>query len=259
MTTLTLSRESSLFADTTFSRDVEGDEEKYYDQLVVETLIMSDIHLGSEVSRSKDALEMLKQFSFTRLILNGDVFEDLNFKRLSKEDWKFLSFIRKLSGHKRNVEVIWVAGNHDGIAEILSHLLGIKVYDEYLWESEGEKYLAIHGHQFDRFLHENVVISTVACAFYKFFQRIDSEDQKLSRWMKNRSKTWLRVSEKIATDAIEYAKSKGAKYVFCGHTHQAMQLTFDGITYTNSGCWTDVPSQFVTVDPMSGVMLREYR
>jgi UDP-2,3-diacylglucosamine pyrophosphatase LpxH len=259
MTTLTLSRESALFADTTYSRDTERDDGRYFDQLVIDTLIMSDIHLGSEVSRSEEALEMLKQFSFTRLILNGDVFEDLNFKRLSKEDWKFLSYIRKLSGHKRGVEVVWVAGNHDGIAEILSHLLGLQVYDEYLWESEGEKYLAIHGHQFDKFLNENVVISAIACGFYKFFQRIDSGDQRFSRWMKNRSKTWLRVSEKIAADAIEYANTKGANYVFCGHTHQAMQRTSDGITYTNSGCWTDVPSQFVTVDKTSGVMLREYR
>ena len=259
MTTLTLSRESALFADTTYSRDTEREDGRYFDQLVVDTLIMSDIHLGSEVSRSEEALEMLKQFSFTRLILNGDVFEDLNFKRLSKEDWKFLSFIRKLSGHKRGVEVVWVAGNHDGIAEILSHLLGLQVYDEYLWEYEGEKYLAIHGHQFDRFLNENVVISNLATWFYKFFQRIDSEDQKFSRWMKNRSKTWLRVSEKIADDAIAYAKTKGAQYVFCGHTHQAMQRTLDGVTYTNSGCWTDVPSQFVTIDQTNGVFLREYR
>ena len=259
MTTLTLSRESALFADTTFSRDTDREEERYYDQSVIDTLVMSYLHLGSEVSRSEEALEMLKQFSFTRLVLNGDVFEDLNFKRLSKDDWKFLSYIRKLSGHKRNVEVVWVAGNHDGIAEILSHLLGINVYDEYLWESDGEKYLAIHGHQFDRFLNKNVIISNVACAFYKFFQRIDSEDQKLSRWMKNRSKTWLRVSEKIATEAIAYARSTGAQYVFCGHTHQSMQRTVDGITYTNSGCWTDVPSEFITVDPLGGVMLREFR
>ncbi len=259
MTTLTLSRESTLFADTSFSRDTDRNEEKYYDQLVVDTLIMSDIHLGSEVSRSEEALEMLKQFSFTRLILNGDVFEDLNFKRLSKEDWKFLSFIRKLSGHKRGVEVVWVAGNHDGIAEILSHLLGLEVYDEYLWDSEGEKYLAIHGHQFDKFLNENVVISAIACGFYKLFQRIDTDNQRVSRWMKNRSKTWLRVSEKIAADAIEYARTKGAKYVFCGHTHQSMQRTSGGITYTNSGCWTDVPSEFITVDKTTGVMLREYR
>jgi UDP-2,3-diacylglucosamine pyrophosphatase LpxH len=259
MSTLTLSRESILFADTAITRDTERKDTPAISEQVVDTFIMSDIHLGSEVSRSKDALEMLKQFDFSRLILNGDVFEDLNFKRLSKDDWKFLSYIRKLSGHKRGVEVVWVAGNHDGIAEILSHLLGLQVYDEYIWEYENEKYLAIHGHQFDKFLNENVIISNLATWFYKFFQRIDSDDQPISRWMKRRSKTWLRVSEKIATDAIEYAKLQGVKYIFCGHTHQAMERTKDGITYVNSGCWTDVPSQFITIDKTTRVTLREFR
>jgi len=257
--TLTLSRKIALFPESDFFDHAEQEDAFSIQEQLVDTLIMSDIHLGSEVSRSKDALEMLKQFRFSRLILNGDVFEDLNFKRLSKDDWKFLSHIRKLSSPKREVEVVWVAGNHDGIAEILSHLLGLQVYDEYLWESDGEKYLAIHGHQFDKFLNENVIISNLATWFYKFFQRIDSDDQSISRWMKQRSKTWLRVSEKIATDAIAYARLKGASYVFCGHTHQAMERTVDGITYVNSGCWTDVPSQFITIEKRSGVMLREYR
>ena len=259
MSTLVLSRESLLFAEPEVIRDTERADALIFGERVVDTFIMSDIHLGSEVSRSKDALEMLKQFSFSRLILNGDVFEDLNFKRLTKEDWKFLSYIRKLSNPKREVEVVWVAGNHDGIAEILSHLLGITVYEEFLWEYEGEKYLAIHGHQLDRFLNDNVIVSSIACWSYKFFQSIDSENQTLSRWMKRRSKTWLRVSEKIANDAIEYARSKGAQYVFCGHTHQAMEMTFDGITYCNSGCWTDMPSQFITIDKAKGTQIREYR
>ena len=77
--------------------------------------------------------------------------------------------------------------------------------------------------------------------------------------MKRRSKLWLRVSEKIAADAAEYARSIGAEFVFCGHTHQAMEYSSNGVRYFNSGCWTDLPSQFITVDKSSGVMLREYR
>ncbi len=224
----------------------------------VDTIVISDIHLGSDVSRSKDVLKMLKTFDFKRLILNGDVFEDLNFKRLDKDDWKFLSYIRKLSNPKRGTEVVWVAGNHDGIAQILTHLLGIPVYDEYLWEFDGETYLAIHGHQFDDFLNQNVVISEIACAVYKFFQKIDSQEQRMSRWMKRRSKTWLRVSEKIALDAIAYAKKKNAQHVFCGHTHQAMEYQEHGVRYYNSGCWTDKPAHYIAIDTSSGVSIKEY-
>jgi UDP-2,3-diacylglucosamine pyrophosphatase LpxH len=241
-----------------FETDSDHAEERRAEVRLIDTMIISDIHLGSDVSRSRDALKMLKMYEFKRLVLNGDVFEDLNFKRLRKDDWKFLSYIRKLSNPKRGVEVVWVAGNHDGIAQILTHLLGIPVFDEYIWEFEGERYLAIHGHQFDKFLNENIVISAIACGFYKFFQKIDSENQRVSRWMKRRSKTWLRVSEKIAADAIDYARTKNANVVFCGHTHQAIEQTDGVIRYYNSGCWTDRPANYITVSGVTGVAIREY-
>jgi UDP-2,3-diacylglucosamine pyrophosphatase LpxH len=78
--------------------------------LCYDTVILSDLHLGSEVSRAKAALQMLKATSFRRLILLGDIFCDLNFRRLKKEHWHFLSYIRKLSNPKRGVEVVWVEG-----------------------------------------------------------------------------------------------------------------------------------------------------
>ena len=126
---------------------------------LIDTLIISDIHLGSEVSRSDMVIEIITFYDFKRLILNGDVFDDLNFKRLNKFDWKLLSLLRKISNPKRGKEVIWVAGNHDGASEILSHLLGVQVYEEYSWDYEGKKIIAIHGHQFDKFISENVILN----------------------------------------------------------------------------------------------------
>src|SRR3954463_15571306 len=118
-----------------------------------DTLILSDVHLGSEISRARDALDLLKSMTCRRLILLGDIFCDLNFRRLKKEHWQFLSYIRKLSNPKRNVEVVWVEGNHDyGLSELMSHLVGINVYQEYEWDYCGMRHLAIHGHQFDRFV-----------------------------------------------------------------------------------------------------------
>ncbi|HYF02788.1 MAG TPA: UDP-2,3-diacylglucosamine diphosphatase [Patescibacteria group bacterium] len=222
---------------------------------VVDTLIISDIHLGSDVCRSAELLRLLKKYSFKRLILNGDVFDDLNFKRLKSDDWDFLNYIRKLSNPKRHCEIVWVAGNHDGVAEILSHLLGVEVYDEYPWEFCGENYLAIHGHQFDSFITENVTLTNVASYLYLWIQKLDTEQQRMSRWVKRTSKAWLKNSEKIAHDAIEYARGRGARHVFCGHTHLASTRESRGIVYYNSGCWTDKPSQYITVDEINGVRI----
>src|ERR1043165_8160198 len=117
-----------------------------------DTLILSDLHLGSPISRAQEAMRMLKETNFRRLVLLGDIFSDLNFARLTKDHWKFLGHIRKLSNPKRNIEVVWVEGNHDhGLANIMSHLVGVRVYEEYAWEYRGLRHIAIHGHQFDGF------------------------------------------------------------------------------------------------------------
>lgn len=222
---------------------------------VVDTLIISDLHLGSDVSRSDAIFKLLTSIKFKRLILNGDIFDDLNFKRMKKNDWKLLSLLRKLASKKTKRELIWVVGNHDGAADVLSHLLGIKIYEEFVWESEGKVFMAIHGHQFDKFILENVVLTEIVSYIYLLIQKFDTENQYFSRWIKMKSKKWLRLSQKIAIDAIQYAKTRGVDVVFCGHTHIAGYYS-DGITeYYNSGCWTDIPSQFITICPKSGIKI----
>lgn len=214
----------------------------------VSTIIISDVHLGSAVARPKKVRETLERFKFDRLILLGDIFDDLNFTRLKKDHWNLLSYIRKLSNPDRNIDVIWVEGNHDeGLSDIMSHLIGIDVFSEYVWFEHDKAYLAIHGHQFDRFLNENIIISNLASFVYDRMQRMSSEKQKLPRFVKRMSKGWLRLSNKVADGAMEYGRNKQADIVFCGHTHQILTKENDGVTYYNSGCWTDVPSSFICI------------
>src|SRR5438477_1793856 len=131
------------------------------DMIFADTIILSDLHLGSEVSRASEAMRMLKTASFNRLILLGDIFSDLNFRRLKQEHWQFLGYTRKLSNPKREIEVVWVEGNHDvGLTEVMSHLVGVRVYQEYSWDFDGMCHVAVHGHQFDRFVSRNHVLST---------------------------------------------------------------------------------------------------
>lgn len=234
------------------------DQQEERPKLKTETLIISDIHLGSEVARPKAVKKVLESYDFRRLILLGDIFDDLNFTRLKKDHWNLLSYIRKLSNPDRNKEVVWVEGNHDeGLSEIMSLMMGIKVYDEYMWESGGRTFLAIHGHQFDRFLTENVLISNVSSYVYDKVQKWDSETQSISRFIKRKSKSWLRLSNKVATEAIEYARGRSADIVICGHTHQSISVSNDGISYFNTGCWTDIPSNYIAVGQDGSVEIME--
>jgi UDP-2,3-diacylglucosamine pyrophosphatase LpxH len=215
---------------------------------VFDTLILSDVHLGSEISRAKDALDLLKSATFRRLILLGDIFNDLNFRRLKKEHWQFLSYIRKLSNPKRNIEVVWVEGNHDlGLSELMSHLVGIPVYQQYLWEYRGIRHLAIHGHQFDRFVINNFLFSRIGEALFLWIQKMDAGKKKFSRYLDRLNTRWLRLSDKVARGALTYAAHHNAQRVFCGHTHVPLESERDGIKYFNSGSWVDKSCTYVTI------------
>src|SRR6267143_2446151 len=168
-----------------------------------DTVILSDLHLGSEVSRAEAALQMLKAVSFSRLILLGDIFCDLNFRRLKKEHWQFLGYIRKLSNPKRGVEVVWVEGNHDlGLTDVMSHLVGVKVYQDYAWNYAGLHHVAIHGHQFDGFAVNSVSLSKLGTWFYLLLQKLDLRGNPLSRLIDRLNTRWLRMSPKVAAGAL---------------------------------------------------------
>jgi UDP-2,3-diacylglucosamine pyrophosphatase LpxH len=228
------------------------------DLSVYNTLILSDLHLGADTSRAREATRVLKQNRFERLILLGDIFADLNFARLTKEHWKFLGYIRKLSNPKRNIEVVWVEGNHDhGLTDVMSHLVGVQVYQEYQWEYRGLRHLAIHGHQFDGFQVNQLRLSRWGTSLYLQIQKMDFKGKPVARLIDRLNTRWLRLSPKVASGALEYARQHEAQRIFCGHTHQAVHVVKDGIGYYNSGAWTDSRLTYLTVDE-EGVKIHEY-
>jgi UDP-2,3-diacylglucosamine pyrophosphatase LpxH len=225
---------------------------------VYNTLILSDLHLGAETSRAREATQVLKESRFQRLILLGDIFADLNFARLTKDHWKFLGFIRKLSNPKRKIEVVWVEGNHDhGLTDIMSHLVGVRVYQHYEWLYDGLRHIAIHGHQFDGFQVNNLRLSSVGTSLYLLLQKFDFKSKPIARMIDRLNTRWLRMSSKVASGALHYARQHEAARIFCGHTHAAGHVQEDGIDYYNTGGWVDSRPTYVTVDEQ-GVRIHEY-
>ena len=223
-----------------------------------DTLLLSDTHLGSGISRARDACALLKSCSFRRLILLGDIFSDLNFARLNGDHWKFLSYIRKLSNRKRNVEIVWVEGNHDkGLSKVMSHLVGVPVFERYVWTYNGVRHLAIHGHQFDRFALHNELLSRAGELLFSRIQKLDRRNKRFSRYLDRLNTRWLRLSTKVAGSALAYAKAGRIDRIFCGHTHLPLHQQRDGVDYYNTGAWIDQRPTYVTVGD-EGVAIREY-
>lgn len=215
---------------------------------MLDAVVISDIHLGSENCQAKYLVHFLHSvrrgdLRARYLVLNGDVFDSIDFRRLKKHHWKILSELRKIADE---MEVVWINGNHDGPAEIVSHLLGVRCADEMVVESGGRKILFLHGHRFDEFIARYPFISWVADRLYNYLQKID-KSHTFAKFAKRRSKTFLRCAQKIESEAVRYAAKKGCDVVCCGHTHLPVANESGPVHYFNSGCWTEKPCHYLTV------------
>lgn len=215
---------------------------------MLDAVIISDLHLGSDNCQAKQLAQLLERIAdgelrTAQLILNGDVFDSIDFRRLKKHHWKVLSLVRKLSDQ---LDITWLCGNHDGSAEIVSHLLGVSVRDEYVLESGGRKILVLHGHVFDEFIDNHPILTFVADTIYHLLQRIDGT-HRLAKVAKKGSKTFLRCTQVIETKAVAHARSLGCQAVCCGHTHLPIGNRTGEVHYFNSGCWTELPCTYLTV------------
>jgi UDP-2,3-diacylglucosamine pyrophosphatase LpxH len=112
------------FPSLLFAGIASGDE--------VDTLIVSDVHLGTVLSRPDALLAVLKSYTFRRLILLGDIFDTLDFRRLPRTHWHLLMHIRTLCHPGQQVEVVWVEGNHDHLlSRITRSFLGVPIRKRY--------------------------------------------------------------------------------------------------------------------------------
>jgi UDP-2,3-diacylglucosamine pyrophosphatase LpxH len=214
----------------------------------LDAVVISDLHLGSDNCQAKAAAAFLQdildgRLSTRRLIINGDVFDSIDFRRLKKTHWKVLSQIRHLSD---KIQVVWIAGNHDGSADIVSHLLGVQVVEEFILRSGQQNILIIHGHQFDEFINDHPILTCLADAIYWLLQKID-RTHYVARLAKTRSKTFIRCAAKIKDGARRRATELDCSAAICGHTHHAESLTDHAVAYHNSGCWTENPPTYLTV------------
>ena len=208
-----------------------------------EATILSDIHLGSancDARTLSHFLHKIKERS-KKLILAGDVFDSIDFRRLTKHHWQVLSELRKASD---DMEVVWIAGNHDGpAAEIVSHMIGVPVVEEYGLYSGDKKILILHGHKFDKFIDNHPILTWCGDMIYDLLQRID-RSHVIARLAKHSSKHYLRCTEVIKKESVEYARKHDYDLVCAGHTHHAIEDP----PYYNSGCWTERPSTYLTVN-----------
>ena len=153
---------------------------------------------------------------------------------------------------------MWVEGNHDqGLSQIMSHLVGVPVYQRYVWEYQGKRHLAVHGHQFHPFCRKNEFLSRVGERIFYELQKMDGNRKRISRFIDRTNTRWLRMQSIVAEGAFLYARAGHVDRIFCGHTHVATHQNRNGIDYYNSGSWIDANPTYLTIGEQ-GVEIRVY-
>jgi UDP-2,3-diacylglucosamine pyrophosphatase LpxH len=210
------------------------------------TVILGDIHLGSPLCRTKRLSHVLSRVDFDRLILNGDIFDDLNFRRLQERHWAILEKVRALS--ERGIEVVWIFGNHDGSPEALKRLLGVEVVPEYAFSFQGEKVLVVHGHEFDQFHRATRGLNKLRGLVYGFAIWFDVPRKTVIQWAQRSSTIFMRAATRVKTRAILKARATGARFVVVGHTHHREEDEVDGVTFLNPSSWLTSHPAYVLFD-----------
>lgn len=198
------------------------------------TLVLGDVHLGSRLCRCGCLAHVLARRRWDRLVLNGDIFDDLNFRRLTANHWRILKYLRDL-GAKR--EIVWIRGNHDGTPDFLGHLLGVSVQEEYLFSYRGERVYVVHGDQFDTFQKSARKVRGLKDLFYGFAIWFDVPRKRAIQIAQRSSLLFDRAADRVRDRAVERARALGARYVVVGHTHRREACWVDGVYFLNPSSW----------------------
>ena len=215
-----------------------------------EYTIISDLHLGSDVCRADNVLEFLYYLETENLILNGDIFDNMDFRRLKKSHWHILKKLRQIS---KNTRIIWISGNHDCECEPIAHLIGAEWKLYHLIQQDRKQIYVAHGDRFDKIITRRPLLTKIADNIYRFVQFFDKRmdnNYYYSGMIKRHSKTLTRVTDNTVSNAIKFASKNKYDSIIIGHLHKPalLQKLEDMVEYANSGCWTEENCHYLTIN-----------
>ena len=225
-----------------------------FDKNKLNTIWLSDIHLGSKDCQAKFLLDFLNRNHCDTLYLVGDIIDLWAMKRSFLWPYSHQQVLDKLIeiAHK-GTRVIYIPGNHDDLAHKLAdhHLLNIEIANEHIHTTaSGKKLLIVHGDQFDPIVRCSEVYRQFGNRSYKALLFIKHWGNALRRctnqpywsfaaYLKNRVKNARSAIAAFEQAAVDACRSRGLDGIICGHIHQPELRMIDGIYYGNDGDWVE--------------------
>lgn len=211
-------------------------------------IVVSDIHLGSPISRRDLFKRFIEEVAFDRLIIAGDLFDHLNFNKFTEADWSIIRKLRQLANENK---LVYLRGNHeyvienDGVRDFLSNCMCTKVIsDMYKLSTIEGNYLITHGDQFDNTIGWKI-IGDIANWMYHKAHKVSKIWASL---LKYAVKTAFGIPDRVMVETCYLAINRNCIGAVAGHTHHAETWkSVTGFTYFNTGCWTDDVYNYVEI------------
>lgn len=224
----------------------------------VDTIVISDVHLGTYGCRAKELLHYLKSIKPRTVVLNGDIIDIWQF---NKSYWpkSHMKVIKHLMNWlSKGVKVYYITGNHD---EMLRKFDGFKmgsfhIVNKLVLELDNnERAWIFHGDVFDVTMQHSKWLAKLGAIGYDSLIIINS----LANWIservfkkgkisfsqkvKNSVKSAIKFINSFEETAADIGISNNYQYVLCGHIHQPEMRRIDqshgSIMYLNSGDWIE--------------------
>ncbi len=218
------------------------------------TIVLSDVHLGSKWSKTKEATRFLKNNSCETLILCGDIIDGWAIMRGKKVKWRrrHTNFIKALLDISHTTRIIYVRGNHDDFLDriVPVSFLGMSIVRDLVYESGGRKYFVLHGDVFDRVTSRMSWLAKLGDVGYSALlwangiynrRRIlkGKPYYSLAREIKQKVKASVSYVSDFERHIVEVARRKECDGVICGHIHHPEVRNVEGILYLNAGDWIE--------------------
>ena len=216
----------------------------------IDTLYLSDVHLGSKGCNAKEVLKTLKNYNAKNLVLVGDFIDGWLLQR--RMYWpqshnNVIQYVLKLS--KKGTKVIYVTGNHD---EFLRSYSGeqfgdIEIVDEYIegsiWTTHGDLYDGIVKlHWLGKLGGRGYELSIM---LDRWMKRMGFR-VSLSKWLKSKVKEAVKFVTNFENALAKEALERGCDTVLCGHIHTPSdKIIENGVRYLNCGDWIENNSYIV--------------
>ncbi len=218
------------------------------------TIVLSDVHLGSKWSKTKEATRFLKGNSCETLILCGDIIDGWAIRRGKRSKWKRrqTNFIKALLDLSHTTRIVYVRGNHDDFLDsvVPIEFLGISLVRDFVYESGGRRYFVLHGDVFDHVTSRlkwlaklgDVGYSALLWANGIYNRRRILKGKpyfSLAREIKNKVKASVSYISDFEGHIVDIARRKECGGVICGHIHHPEIRNVEGILYLNAGDWIE--------------------